>query len=128
MNIDPAALADLRSRLRGPLLLAGEPGYDDARSLWNAMIDRRPGAIARCLGTADVLQCVAFARERGVELAIKGGGHNIAGLALCDGGLVVEGGVRGEGSAPLLMRHAMLDEWRIVIVVADAEPGLSGPA
>jgi FAD/FMN-containing dehydrogenase len=80
----------LRSHLRGPLLLPGEPGYDDARSLWNAMIDRRPALIARCLGVADVVTGVDFAREHGLPLSIKGGGHNIAGLAVCDGGLMLD--------------------------------------
>jgi FAD/FMN-containing dehydrogenase len=81
---------DLRTRLRGPLMLPGEPGYDDSRSVWNAMIDRRPAAIARCLGTSDVVTCVNAAREQGLALAIKGGGHNIAGLAVCEGGLMLD--------------------------------------
>jgi FAD/FMN-containing dehydrogenase len=89
-TLDRSALDELRPRLRGPLLLPGEPAYEEARSLWNAMIDRRPGAVVRPLGVADVQQCVRFARERGVELAIKGGGHNIAGLAVCEGGLVLD--------------------------------------
>ena len=89
-GIDRTALDGLRAGLRGPLLLPGEGGYDEARSLWNAMIDRRPAAIVRCLGVADVQRCVRFAREHGVELATKGGGHNIAGLAVCDGGLMLD--------------------------------------
>lgn len=86
----PTILDDLRPRLRGPLLTPGDAGYDDARSVWNAMIDRRPLAIARCLGAADVLAGVKFARDNGVALSIKGGGHNIAGLAVCDGGLMLD--------------------------------------
>jgi FAD/FMN-containing dehydrogenase len=85
-----ARLDDLRPRLRGPLLAPGDPGYDDARSVWNAMIDRRPAAIARCLGVADILACVKFARDNRLDLSIKGGGHNIAGLAVCDGGLMID--------------------------------------
>ena len=81
---------DLRARLRGPLLLPGYPGYDEARSIWNAMIDRRPAMIARCLGVADVAAGVNFAREHGLTLSIKGGGHNISGLAVCDGGLMLD--------------------------------------
>ena len=81
---------ELKSRVRGPLLRPGEPGYDEARSVWNAMIDRRPALIVRCLGTADVVACVAAAREYGLQLSIKGGGHNIAGLAVCDGGLMLD--------------------------------------
>ena len=79
-----------RSSLRGDVLFETDPGYDGARALWNAMIDRRPAAIARCLGVADVAACVAFAREHGVSLSVRGGGHNIAGLALRDRGLVVD--------------------------------------
>lgn len=90
LQLDPSAVADLRARLRGALLLRGDPGYDDARSIWNAMIDRSPALIARCLGTADVVTCVSFARSHGLTLSIKGGGHNIAGLALCDGGLTLD--------------------------------------
>lgn len=90
IRLEQSTLAALRTRLRGPLLLAGESGYDDARSLWNAMIDRRPALIARCLGVADVIAGANFARERGLALSIKGGGHNIAGLAACDGGLMLD--------------------------------------
>lgn len=89
-KLEPHSLEDLRARLRGPLLLPGDPGYDEARSIWNAMIDRRPAVIVRCLGVADVVTCVNFARERGLTLSIKGGGHNISGLAVCDGGLMLD--------------------------------------
>jgi FAD/FMN-containing dehydrogenase len=85
-----AGLDALRPRLRGLMLLPGDAAYDDARSLWNAMIDRRPAAIARCLGTADVLACVDHARRHGLALAVKGGGHNIAGLAVADDALVID--------------------------------------
>ncbi len=84
------ALDDFRARVRGPFLLPGDPGYDEARSIWNAMIDRRPALIVRCLGAADVMTGVNFARERGLALSIKGGGHNISGLAVCDGGLMLD--------------------------------------
>ena len=89
-GIDPKLADDLRPRLRGVLMQAGDRGYDESRSLWNAQIDRRPGLIARCLGVADVVACVNFAREHGLTLSIKGGGHNIAGLAVCDGGLMID--------------------------------------
>ena len=79
-----------RATLRGPLLQPGDPDYDGARSIWNAMIERRPAFIARCSGTADVLAAVAFARNHGLPLAVRGGGHNIAGNALCDDGLVID--------------------------------------
>ena len=90
-TVDGEALAsDLKGRVRGPLLTAADAGYDEARSVWNGMIDRRPAVIARCLGVADVLACVEVARARGADLCIKGGGHNIAGLAVRDGGLLLD--------------------------------------
>jgi FAD/FMN-containing dehydrogenase len=90
IELERKAIDDLRGSLRGFLLLSGDPGYDDARSIWNAMIDRQPALIARCLGVADVVTCVNFAREQGLAISIKGGGHNISGLAVCDGGLMVD--------------------------------------
>ncbi len=80
----------LRSGLRGDLLLADHPDYDAARAIWNAMIDRRPAVIARCAGAADVIHCVTWARETGILVAVRGAGHNIAGNAMCDGGLVID--------------------------------------
>ena len=88
--LDRKATDDLKTRLRGALLRPGDGGYDDARSVWNAMIDRRPALIAQCRGTPDVMACVNFAREQKIPISIKGGGHNIAGLAVCDGGLMVD--------------------------------------
>ncbi|PYO62971.1 MAG: FAD-binding oxidoreductase [Gemmatimonadetes bacterium] len=90
VTLERNTVEDLRGHLRGALLLPGDPGYDDGRAIWNAMIDRRPALIARCLGVADVVTCVNFAREHGVTVSIKGGGHNISGLAVCDGGLMVD--------------------------------------
>ena len=85
-----AVVNELKGRLRGPLLRAGDAGFDDARAVWNAMIDRRPALIARSLGVADVIASVNAARAHGMPLSIKGGGHNIAGLAVCDGGLMLD--------------------------------------
>jgi FAD/FMN-containing dehydrogenase len=79
-----------RAVLRGPLLQPGDPDYDRAREIWNAMIDKHPALIARCAGTADVRACVDFARRYSLPLAIRAGGHNIAGNALCDDGLVID--------------------------------------
>jgi FAD/FMN-containing dehydrogenase len=90
LTLERADIDALRGRVRGPVLLPNEPGYDDARSIWNAMIDRHPAAIVRCLGVADVVASVNFAREHDLPLAIKGGGHNIAGLAVCNDGLVLD--------------------------------------
>jgi FAD/FMN-containing dehydrogenase len=80
----------LQARLCGPLLRAGDTGYDEARTVWNAMIDRRPALIARCSGAADVIAAVTFARENGLLVSIRGGGHNVAGKAVCDGGLMID--------------------------------------
>ena len=79
-----------RQGLRGAVLLPGEAGYDEARSLWNAMIDRRPALILRCTSTADVVEAVRFAGARGLLSSIKAGGHNIAGQAVCEDGLVID--------------------------------------
>ena len=89
-GLDRSAVAALRKLLRGPLLQPAEPGYDEARTIWNAMITKRPALIARVSGNADVIACVNFARENGLPLSIRGGGHNIAGTALCDGGLMID--------------------------------------
>jgi len=78
------------AELRGALIDANSPNYDQARTIWNAMIDRRPGLIARCCGAADVMTAVRFAREHGIVVAVRGGGHNIAGNGICDGGLVID--------------------------------------
>jgi FAD/FMN-containing dehydrogenase len=95
-DLEPAAIQELKSQLRGQLLQPTDPGYNEARSIWNAMIDRRPSLIARCRGTADVIAAVNFARERQLELAIRSGGHNIAGSAMSEGGLVIDlSGLRG---------------------------------
>lgn len=88
--VGAAQLDALRARLRGSALTSADAGYDEARQLWNAMIDKRPALIVRCAGAADVLTAVEQAREWNLPLAVRGGGHNIAGSALCDGGLVVD--------------------------------------
>jgi len=75
---------------RGELLTADHADYDDARAVWNGMVDRRPQLIARCTGTADVVAAVRFARAHELEIAVRGGGHNVGGTAVCDGGIVVD--------------------------------------
>jgi len=90
VHLSTEAIDALRGRLRGALCLPGEPGYEQARTIWNAMIDRRPGAIIRAAGAADVVAGVRLAREHGLVLAVRGGGHNIAGNAVCDGGLMID--------------------------------------
>lgn len=81
---------EFRKSLRGPSFCQGDPGYDTARSLPNAMIDRRPAIIARCTGAADVIACVRFAREHHVVVSVRGGGHSVAGKSICDGGLMID--------------------------------------
>jgi len=88
--ITPEQLDALRTGLRGKLVLPAEDGYDVARTLWNAMIDRRPAAVVCAAGAADVVQAVKFAGQHRLLLAVKGGGHNIAGKAACDGGLTLD--------------------------------------
>ena len=90
IDLPQEAFSDLKARLRGSVLMSGDAGYEDSRTVWNSMIDRRPAMIARCLGTADVSECVRFAREHDLLLCVKGGGHNIAGLAVADGAMMLD--------------------------------------
>ncbi|HEY5864501.1 MAG TPA: FAD-binding oxidoreductase [Candidatus Tectomicrobia bacterium] len=89
-TIDDAALEAFKTSLRGELLRPGDPGYDDARKVWNGMIDKRPALIARCTGVADIIDAVNFARTNELLVSIRGGGHNITGNAVCDGGLMID--------------------------------------
>ncbi len=88
--LDAEAVGGLVGSVGGRVLLPGDGGYDEARALWNGLIDRRPALIVHCLGAADVVEAVNFARERGLLLSVKGGGHNVAGNAMNDGGLVID--------------------------------------
>lgn len=84
------ALAALQQAMRGRVAVAGSPDYEQARTVWNAMIARHPAVAVRCAGAVDVLRAIKFARENGLRLAVRGGGHNIAGNAVCDGGLQID--------------------------------------
>lgn len=88
--IPEATVRQLKSALRGPIFLPGDAGYDEARAVPNAMIDRRPATIARCFGAADVVNCVRIAREHNILVSVRGGGHSMAGKAVCDGGLMID--------------------------------------
>jgi hypothetical protein len=88
--ITDASIATLKAALRGALLQPGDPGYDDRRKLFNGMMDRHPRLIAACADTADVVTCVKFAAAEKVLLSVKGGGHNAAGLGMCDDGLAID--------------------------------------
>jgi hypothetical protein len=83
-------VGQLRTRFRGALLRPGEEGYDEARRVWNGAIDRRPAVIARCAGADDVIEAVRFARERELPASVRGGGHAVAGHAVCDGGVMID--------------------------------------
>ena len=72
------------------MITPDDSGYDDARTVWNATVDRRPRLIARCTGTADVLAAIRYARDHDLEIAVRGGGHNVAGTAVCDDGVVID--------------------------------------
>jgi FAD/FMN-containing dehydrogenase len=89
-ELTDADLQAFRTAFKGALIAPPDPGYDAARTVWNAMIDRRPALIARCTGTVDVVQAVQFARRHRLLVSVRGGGHNIAGLAICEGGLVID--------------------------------------
>jgi FAD/FMN-containing dehydrogenase len=89
-KLNDLGIAELSKELRGALLQPGEAAYDEARSIWNGMIRRKPALIVRPSGSADVMACVTFARDNRIPLSIRGGGHNVAGTALCNGGLVID--------------------------------------
>lgn len=89
-KLDKSTLESFTERVWGEVLTPGDDGFDDARTVWNAKIDKEPAVIARCTGAADVMAAVDFAREEGLDLAIKGGGHHITGHAVCDEGLVID--------------------------------------
>jgi hypothetical protein len=90
MATDANEIAGLRRRFRGALLRPGEQGYDVARRIWNGAIDRRPALIARCTGVDDVVEAVRFAREVDLVVSVRGGGHAVAGHAVCDGGVMID--------------------------------------
>jgi FAD/FMN-containing dehydrogenase len=83
-------IAEIRNSVRGQLLLPGESAYEEARKIHNAMIDRHPALIVRCAGVADVMAAVRLARKHGIPTSIKGTGHNVAGISLCDDGMVID--------------------------------------
>jgi FAD/FMN-containing dehydrogenase len=88
--LEEATVRAFAAGLRGPLLSSGDAGYEETRKVWNGMIDRRPVLIARCAGVADVAAAVGFARTHGLLLSVRGGGHNTPGIAVCEGGLMID--------------------------------------
>jgi len=113
VELGERVVGELAARLSGRLVLPGHAGYDDARTIWNRMIDKRPALIARCADAADVVTAVHFAREHELLISVRGGGHNVTGHAVCDGGLMID-------LSP--MKEARVDPERGLIA---AGPGLT---
>jgi FAD/FMN-containing dehydrogenase len=90
LDIDPGAISTLAGQVRGRVLRPGDGGFEETRRVWNGMIDRTPAVIVRCTGVADVLRALEFARRHGLVITVRGGGHNVAGNAVCDGGLMID--------------------------------------
>jgi FAD/FMN-containing dehydrogenase len=125
--IGDATVAELAAELRGHIIRPGDEDYDDARALWNAMHDRRPAMIVRCAGTADVVAALRFARSQSLEIAVRGGGHSIAGFSSVDGGIVIDlSEMRGVRVDPVARRAVVQGGcvWRDV----DVETQLHGLA
>ena len=96
VELDGDALDELRASFRGELVRSADPAYDEQRKVWNGSIDRRPALIARCTGVADAIAAVRFARDRGLLVAVRGGGHSFPGHSVCDGGILIDmGPMRG---------------------------------
>jgi FAD binding domain/Berberine and berberine like len=89
-TIEPSVLETFKSTLYGTLIVPGDSDYESARRVWNGLINKYPAMIVRCANSADVINAVQFARERELEVSVRGGGHNIAGNAVCDGGLLID--------------------------------------
>src|SRR5215472_10754119 len=89
-TVTAAPYGELAAAVRGELITPGDPGYDQARAVYNGMIDKRPAAIVRCRDAADVVACVRFGRKHGIEIAVRGGGHNAGGLGVGDDDLVID--------------------------------------
>src|SRR5512132_169520 len=90
MKLSKATADEFKRSFQGDVVLPGDANYDEVREIWNAMIDRKPALIARCKTSDDVVQAVKFAREQDLLVSIRGGGHNIAGNAVCDDGLMID--------------------------------------
>lgn len=91
MGASDAALAkQLRPSFSGEVLIPGDEGYEAARTIWNAMIDKRPGLLARCASTDDVVAAVRLARMHDLVVSVRGGGHGVSGKSLCEGGLTID--------------------------------------
>lgn len=90
MNVEPATIAAMRASMKGDVLVPGDAAFEQARRIWNATADRTPALVARCVGSADVQRALATAVENGVPVAVRGGGHSLAGFSTCDDGVVID--------------------------------------
>jgi FAD/FMN-containing dehydrogenase len=89
-NLLAKATANLKGKVKGQIVLPEDPNYEEVRKIWNAMIDRRPAVIVRCVSADDIPHAIQFARQNGLEISIRGAGHNIAGNAVCEGGMMID--------------------------------------
>lgn len=123
------SIENLKGRVKGNVILPGDPGYDDARRIWNAMIDRRPAVIVRCAEAADVPPAVLFARKHELEISIRGAGHNIAGNAVCDDGLMIDFSVMRTVRVDVESRRALVEPGATLNDVdrATQQHGLAAP-
>jgi FAD/FMN-containing dehydrogenase len=83
-------LDELRQKIRGQVIAGGDDTYEASRRVWNGVIDRNPAVVIRCTGNADVIGAIAFARERRLPVSVRGGGHNVAGTSVAEGGVVID--------------------------------------
>jgi FAD/FMN-containing dehydrogenase len=88
--LDATTIEEFKASLRGELIQPNDEGYDDARKVWNGMFDRKPAIIVRCVSTSDVVNAVDFARDKSLLISVKGGGHSVAGTAVCDDGMMID--------------------------------------
>ena len=100
-SLENATIEHFKNQFQGDVVLPGDPTYDEVRQIWNGMIDRSPGVIARCKSADDVVMAVNFARDNNQLLSVRGGGHNIAGNAVCDHGVMID---------LSLLNHVQVDE------------------
>lgn len=112
--LEEALVTEFKTKLRGEVLTQEHIDYDEVRQVWNGLIDKRPALIARCTGVADVIDSVNFARRHSLLLSVRGGGHNIAGSAVCDGGLMID---------LSLMKGIRVDPQNRITNVQGAQPG-----
>jgi FAD/FMN-containing dehydrogenase len=128
-TVDGAANA-LRTAMSGPVIVPGSTGYDEARAVWNAAIDRRPAVIARCLSAVDVSAAVTFAVENGLEIAVRGGGHGVSGKAVVDDGLMIDLSRMNSVVVDSAARRARVGGGALLtdMIAATQEHGLATPA